>query len=156
ARRRLRCHGGAGGRAVRHRDLRSAGLRALPQGRRSRAARLWPDGAPRRSVGGARWLPVRCLVQPSRAAGGVERADRLRTAPSASRGTHRVHVRRRPRPPGASALARDGVPEGAADPGAIEARMPRQTRPSTIAAALSGVLALLVWVALTATLADLV
>ena len=58
---------------IRHRGVRSAGVRPLAQGRRGRAARLWPHGATGGAAGRAGRVPVRRVVQLPRAAGGVGR-----------------------------------------------------------------------------------
>ena len=82
-----------------------AGLRAY-----GRMARL---AAPLVTPGG--FLFVASCSHP-RAAGGMERADRLRPASRAARGTHSVHRRRGSGPSGASASAGDRVSEDAVDP----------------------------------------
>ena len=88
-------------------------LREVPQGRRCRAACLSPHDAARCAVGVARRLPVRRLLQPSRAAGGVRRPGRRRPGQGPPRRPHPVHRRRWARPSGASEPARKRLSEGA-------------------------------------------
>src|SRR5207237_917471 len=94
----------------RHRD-RVAALAA--------GARLRPDGTPGGAGGGARRIPVRRLLQPSCAAGGLGRTDSLRPLSCATRRPHPVHRRRRPRPSGTPSPAGECLSEDAADPGAV-------------------------------------
>ena len=96
---------------ARSRKDAEAGLRAY--GRMARSG-----GAP----GDAGRVPVRCLVQLPRAAGGVERTDRFRAASRAAGGADCVYRRRGSGPSGASASAGDRVSEGTVDPGAVRAR----------------------------------
>ena len=121
ARRCVRRDGGTRRRAVRHRGVRSTGVRPVAQGCGRWPARIRPDGTPGRASGRTGWVPVRRVVQLPRTGGGLECADRLWPASRAARGSHPVHRRRRSGPPGASAPAGVGVSEDAIDPGAIVA-----------------------------------
>ena len=125
SRRRVRHHGRAGrrGGAVRDRGVRPAGLRALAQGRRCRAARLCPHGPAGRGAGGTGRLPVRRVLQPPRGAGGLGRPHRRRPAPRTPPGKDPRHHRRRPRPSGAPGAAGDRLPESPADPADVATRL---------------------------------
>ena len=88
------------------------------QGRGGWVARLRPDGTPGGTAGGARWLPVRRLVQPSCAAGGLER-DRSRRLHRASREGRIVFTGGAGRIIRCIRTAGNRIPEGAIDPCAV-------------------------------------